>query len=86
MRIVHNLLELRSDLSDEISNVDEFLPDIDSNGDCAVRFLKGYEDLLDALLSAMVGLRFSEGRAVPFGNEAGIIWVPKGKESDGEDA
>jgi predicted RNase H-like nuclease len=80
--IVRNLHELRGKLSNEIGNVDEFLPELDPSIDYKIKFLKSYEDLLDAVVCALVGQRFSEGRAVPFGDDAGVIWVPRRKESD----
>lgn len=38
--------------------------------------LKPYEDMLDAVISAWVGVCVLEGRAEPFGNEDCAIWVP----------
>lgn len=39
--------------------------------------LKRYEDALDALVCAWVGLRFANGAAVPYGDESASIWVPE---------
>lgn len=75
--IVKNLHELRSKLSSEISNLDPFLPELDPYTDYKTKYLKSYEDLLDAIVCALVGLRVMEGRAVPFGDETGVIWVPR---------
>lgn len=38
--------------------------------------LKRYEDALDALVCAWVGIQYLEGRAVPLGDETAAIWVP----------
>lgn len=38
--------------------------------------LKPYEDKLDALISALVGVCILEGKAEPFGNDDCAIWVP----------
>lgn len=38
--------------------------------------LKGYEDALDAVVCAWVGICALEGRAVPFGDDNSAIWVP----------
>jgi predicted RNase H-like nuclease len=38
--------------------------------------LKRYEDALDALVCAWVGIEFLAGRAVPYGDAAGAIWSP----------
>ena len=38
--------------------------------------LKPFEDAIDALVSAWVGLCYATGRAEPFGDETAAIWVP----------
>lgn len=38
--------------------------------------LKRYEDALDALVSAWVGICYAEGAAVPFGDATAAIWCP----------
>jgi predicted RNase H-like nuclease len=38
--------------------------------------LKTYEDMLDAVVCAWVGICALEGRAVPFGDEDSAIWIP----------
>ena len=38
--------------------------------------LKAYEDTLDAIVCAWVGICALEGRARPFGNENSAIWIP----------
>ncbi len=38
--------------------------------------LKRYEDALDALVSAWVGLSVMRGAAVPYGDNSAAIWVP----------
>lgn len=39
--------------------------------------LKRYEDALDALICAWVGLRFAHGAAVSYGDGSAAIWVPE---------
>jgi hypothetical protein len=39
--------------------------------------LKRYEDALDALISAWVGVEFINGRAIPYGDDAAAVWVPR---------
>lgn len=41
------------------------------------RTLKAFEDALDAVVCAWVGICALEGRAVPFGDENSAIWVPR---------
>lgn len=38
--------------------------------------LKRYEDALDALISAWVGVEYIEGRSQAYGNDKAAIWVP----------
>ena len=38
--------------------------------------LKAFEDALDAMISAWVGILFLEGRAVPLGDESAAVWCP----------
>jgi predicted RNase H-like nuclease len=38
--------------------------------------LKRYEDALDALISAWVGVQYVEGRSKGYGDEKAAIWVP----------
>jgi len=38
--------------------------------------LKRYEDALDALICAWVGLRFAQRAAIPYGDDSAAIWVP----------
>jgi predicted RNase H-like nuclease len=80
-KLIENLLELRSKLGEEIPNVPDFLPVLDPSGPYKDRFLKGYEDLLDALVCGLVGHVYLKGGAIPFGDGEGVIWVPK--RSDG---
>ena len=39
--------------------------------------LKRYEDALDALVCAWVGVEYLAGRAVPLGDDDAAIWCPK---------
>ena len=41
-----------------------------------VRRMKAFEDRLDAVVCAWVGIRALEGRAEPLGNDESAIWVP----------
>ncbi|HET8541006.1 MAG TPA: DUF429 domain-containing protein [Anaeromyxobacter sp.] len=38
--------------------------------------MKRYEDALDALLCAWVGIEFLEGRALPYGDPDAAVWTP----------
>jgi predicted RNase H-like nuclease len=39
--------------------------------------LKGFEDALDAVICAWIGICALDGHAEPFGNEESAIWIPK---------
>ena len=43
----------------------------------SLRALKRYEDSLDALACAWVGVKYLEGQATPYGDNAAAIWVPQ---------
>jgi predicted RNase H-like nuclease len=58
-------------LSRTISDIVLRLPDAGSNAT-----LKRYEDVLDALVCAWVGIAYLKGRAVPYGDAAAAIWSP----------
>lgn len=60
-------------LSRHIDGIDLVLP---SPGDVTLSGLKTYEDGIDALVCAWVGIKYIEGRAAPFGNADAAVWVP----------
>lgn len=39
--------------------------------------LKAFEDMLDAVICAWVGICAFEGTAMPFGDETSAIWIPQ---------
>ena len=43
---------------------------------------KAFEDELDAVVCAWVGIRVLEGKAVPFGDAASAIWIPTAAARD----
>jgi len=63
-----------SRLDREVEGVEAQLviPEPDADG----RRLKAFEDMLDAVICAWVGIRFHEGRAKSFGDETSAIWIP----------
>jgi len=42
----------------------------------SLAFLKRYEDAIDALVCAWVGIEYLRGRATPYGDATAAIWVP----------
>jgi predicted RNase H-like nuclease len=61
-------------LSKEIAGVQDVLtlPSAISS----IRELKSFEDKLDAIVCAWVGIQYLQGQAVPYGNEQSAIWIP----------
>nr|WP_082572680.1 DUF429 domain-containing protein [Rhizobium sp. Root651] len=51
--------------------------------------LKAFEDMLDAVICAWVGICVFEGAAVPFGDDTSAIWIPQSsfwrRSGDGHD-
>ncbi len=39
--------------------------------------LKAFEDMLDALVCAWVGIRYLQGDTEPYGDDSAAIWIPK---------
>jgi len=39
--------------------------------------LKAFEDALDAMISAWVGMQYMDGGAVPLGDESAAVWCPR---------
>lgn len=64
----HRILDA---LSKTIGTIALKLPDAGTNAS-----LKRYEDALDALVCAWVGIVYLEGRAVPYGDATAAIWSP----------
>jgi len=61
-------------LDREIAGVEAALARLDAAANGLA--LKAYEDALDAIVCAWVGVCALEGRATPLGNELSAIWVP----------
>jgi len=77
VRIISKLNELRCMLEAKIDKIDCILPKLDSAGKYTNAYLKGYEDLLDALVCALTGYFYLIRKSEAFGDSRGAIWVPK---------
>jgi predicted RNase H-like nuclease len=76
--VAQNLARLRTALDKRIAGVANWLPSAKSlikNGPASR--LKGYEDMLDAIVCAWIGCEFLAGRCVAYGDEDSAIWLPK---------
>jgi len=74
-RLYRQWKEIAASLEREIAGVTAALPQpgMDARG----VEMKAYEDKLDAIICAWVGICALEGRAMPYGNDDAAIWIPK---------
>jgi predicted RNase H-like nuclease len=75
--IVFNLNELRGKLISYIPNLSDILQGLSLEQAYTTKYLKGYEDVLDAIVCALTGCFYIRGKAEGYGNQTGVIWVPK---------
>jgi predicted RNase H-like nuclease len=75
-RIVKNWRKVIDALSDDIGKIDLPLPAKDAVETMASSHLKRYEDALDALICAWVGIKYFEGDCTAFGDGSSAIWIP----------
>jgi predicted RNase H-like nuclease len=68
-------------LDKQIIGVAKKLPRIPLAPDARVTQLKEFEDMLDAVVCAWVGICALEGRAKAFGDQNSAIWIPIGRAS-----
>ena len=73
-RLLRGWQQVLERLAETIGDMPLPLPPLSEEGSLAS--LKRYEDTLDALICAWVGVQYLEGRAVPLGDETAAIWVP----------
>ncbi len=77
-RLYQQWSEIVALLDCEISGVAEALPRLELRASGVA--VKAFEDKLDAIVSAWVGICALEGRAKPFGDPDAAIWIPKPRE------
>ena len=68
-------MELKEKLKSEVNNLDDFLINIDIQS--SFKILKSYEDLIDSIISALVGYYYLKCEVTPYGDNESTIWVPK---------
>ncbi|MCD6217644.1 DUF429 domain-containing protein [bacterium] len=73
-KLVQQFNRIFNALSTEIECIPDFLPN--ANTTYTLTGLKKYEDVLDALVCAWVGIKYYEGSAEPFGDNTAAIWIP----------
>lgn len=74
--ILTNLNTLRDNLN-TIVDLTELIPNLEQERPYPLTYLKGYEDLLDAVVCAVTGYYYLQGRCKPFGDQQGVAWVPR---------
>lgn len=79
---IMQLQRLYMALQQKINNsLDDFLPTLDQEQKYKTVYLKAYEDQLDALVCALTGYDFLQGRAMALGDESSAIWIPEMKSN-----
>ena len=74
---IDKLQELKQQIERLVAYAPEVsLPVLSADAPYSLSMLKGYEDVLDSLVSALTGYAYQEGKATAYGNEDGAIWVP----------
>lgn len=73
-RLLAQFHEILSGLEERIQDIPLKLPDPDQV--TSLSALKRYEDILDALVCAWVGIKYVAGRTEPYGDRDAAIWIP----------
>jgi predicted RNase H-like nuclease len=74
--IVDNWRLILDELSQTIPNVDLPLPNSQEAGSRTLKYLKRYEDALDALICGWVGIQYLSGSCKSYGDATAAIWIP----------
>jgi predicted RNase H-like nuclease len=74
MRLISTWSFIVRNLETDLANVAEVLPRVDTQS--SGRDLKSFEDMLDAIICAWIGIRAISGKARPYGDGEAAIWVP----------
>lgn len=71
------LQKLHTALQQKLNNsLDNYLPVLNQEQQYKTAHLKAYEDQLDAIVCALTGYDFLQGRATALGDESSAIWIP----------
>jgi predicted RNase H-like nuclease len=73
--VVDELNTIISKLDREITGARLLIPALPVRGPLAA--LKRWEDVVDALVAAWVGITYLEGTAEPYGDATAAIWIPR---------
>ena len=75
-KLVKNWQRVLVELASSIDDIDLPLPKGKATETLTFQHLKRYEDALDALICAWVGVQYIAGACSKFGDDAAAIWVP----------
>ena len=75
-KLINNLNHLIVNLGKRVINIEDYLPQLNSDVHYVGWYLKGYEDMIDSLISALVGMDYLLDNVIGYGAEDGTIWVP----------
>lgn len=73
LNIIKGFRGILAALRENFTGIDLTIPETAKN----LSSLKSYEDALDSLVCAWVGIRYLENKAVPHGDDDAAIWVPE---------
>lgn len=76
INVIKNMNELRQKIIEKIPNVSVKLPEAKIDMDIVT--LKSIEDALDALICALTGFSYMQGKVKRYGDDTSGIWVPIG--------
>ena len=76
-KLVKNWRRVLVKLASSIDTIDLPLPKDEAIETLTLHHLKRYEDALDALICAWVGVRYLAGDCSAYGDETAAIWVPQ---------
>jgi len=78
-KVLGEMTRIRDALARSISGIDLTLPER-AGGVESIASLKPFEDRLDALVCAWLGIKFLKGQIKPYGDRTAAIWVPAGRD------
>ncbi|MDW7661693.1 MAG: DUF429 domain-containing protein [Bacillota bacterium] len=78
-KLIQNLNNLVSRLSIRVPNIYDFFIELNLETHYTQAQLKGYEDAIDSVICALIGIDYIMGNIIGYGNNEGTIWVPQVK-------
>lgn len=75
IKLFETWLSIINALEQEIAGVSEIL--LLPSAEAPAWQLKAFEDMLDAVICAWIGICVYEGTAIPFGDDSSAIWIPQ---------